>query len=61
MSRSVLSLFFVAVCLIGCNGFDEIDYSRLPGRASWQHPEEVIRSLGLKPGDHVADVGAGEG
>lgn len=30
-------------------------------RDAWQHPEEVIQALGLKPGDHVADLGSGSG
>lgn len=31
------------------------------GRDSWQHPDRVIRSLGIRSGDHVADVGSGSG
>lgn len=31
------------------------------GRDAWQHPEEVIQALGLKPGDHIADLGSGSG
>jgi ubiquinone/menaquinone biosynthesis C-methylase UbiE len=30
-------------------------------RDRWQQPDTVIRSLAVKPGDHVADVGAGGG
>ena len=30
-------------------------------RASWQQPHRVITSLNLKAGDHVADIGAGDG
>ncbi len=32
-----------------------------PDRESWQKPEEVMARLGLKPGDAVADIGAGSG
>jgi len=32
-----------------------------PGRDEWQKPQQVIAELGLKPGDVVADLGAGSG
>ena len=32
-----------------------------PRRDEWQKPHEVIQALGLKPGDAVADIGAGTG
>lgn len=32
-----------------------------PDRATWQKPDEVIRALGLKKGQRVADIGAGSG
>jgi len=32
-----------------------------PGRDAWQQPETVIDSLGIRPGDDVADLGAGSG
>jgi SAM-dependent methyltransferase len=32
-----------------------------PARAAWQKPEDVVRSLGLAPGQSVADIGAGTG
>lgn len=32
-----------------------------PERAKWQKPDEVIAALALKPGDKVADIGAGTG
>jgi ubiquinone/menaquinone biosynthesis C-methylase UbiE len=32
-----------------------------PSRDAWQQPEKVVKTLGLKPGDSVADVGAGPG
>lgn len=36
-------------------GFDD------PARDGWQMPERVIEALGLKPGQAVADIGAGTG
>lgn len=36
-------------------GFDD------PARDAWQMPDRVIAALALKPGDRVADVGAGTG
>ena len=32
-----------------------------PGRQQWQKPEEVVKKLGLKAGETIADVGAGAG
>lgn len=32
-----------------------------PERDKWQHPEEIIAALALKPGATVADIGAGTG
>ncbi len=32
-----------------------------PQRAEWQMPDRVIADLGLKPGQRVADIGAGTG
>ena len=39
----------------------KMDLGRLGSRASWQLPDRVIDSLGIQPGDRVADVGAGDG
>ncbi|MGD9904856.1 MAG: class I SAM-dependent methyltransferase [Vicinamibacterales bacterium] len=36
-------------------GFDD------PARDAWQMPDRVIAALALKPGDRVADIGAGTG
>jgi ubiquinone/menaquinone biosynthesis C-methylase UbiE len=30
-------------------------------RDNWQQPDRVIRDLGLKPGNRVADIGSGDG
>ena len=32
-----------------------------PSREAWQKPDEVVKALGLKPGESVADIGAGTG
>jgi arsenite methyltransferase len=32
-----------------------------PERHAWQKPDEVVKALALKPGDVVADIGAGTG
>jgi ubiquinone/menaquinone biosynthesis C-methylase UbiE len=32
-----------------------------PGREEWQKPAEVLARLALKPGDSIADIGAGSG
>lgn len=43
---------------------DTAYYIRLfeaPGRGEWQKPDAVIRALGLKKGQRIADIGAGSG
>jgi predicted methyltransferase len=47
----------------GANGPepDEIHSISSVDRAAWQHPEEVVGSLAIQAGDHVADIGAGDG
>jgi ubiquinone/menaquinone biosynthesis C-methylase UbiE len=52
--------FATPFALGGCNGLSKLDWTTL-GRASWQRPEDVVRALDLRPGDRVADLGAGEG
>ena len=44
----------------GCTEFKKWAYEGFD-RDEWQHPEEIIQALSLKPGNHVADVGSGSG
>jgi arsenite methyltransferase len=47
----------------GCAPLSKVDLGRLvvSGRDGFQHPERVIESLELQPGDRVAEIGAGDG
>ncbi len=53
------ALLLVALC-IGCTDLKRFAYQGF-GRDKWQHPERVIRSLEVEPGDHIADLGSGGG
>src|SRR5688572_7350174 len=48
------------LALAGCTALKQCAYEGI-GRDDWQKPDEVIRSLDIRPGDHVADVGSGSG
>jgi arsenite methyltransferase len=51
----------VALALLcACTSAKRFAYEGV-GRDEWQKPEEVVRALELKPGDRVADLGAGSG
>lgn len=58
--RRSRGLALLVLLLSGCSGLSKLDYTSL-GRDSWQRPRDVVRALGLAPGDHVADLGAGDG
>ena len=58
-ARSVCALLALAL-LCACTGLKRFAYEGI-GRDEWQKPEEVVRALELKPGDRVADLGAGSG
>jgi cyclopropane fatty-acyl-phospholipid synthase-like methyltransferase len=45
----------------GCSVGTRIDYASLFSRQGWQRTDRVIETLDIQPGDHVADLGAGEG
>jgi len=54
------SLIFVMVLTAGCGALKRCAYEGI-NRDAWQHPEQVIQSLGIQPGHHVADIGSGSG
>jgi arsenite methyltransferase len=56
--RRALALL-AGLLLVGCSGFSKLDWAL--GRDAWQRPEDVVEALGLRPGDRVADLGAGDG
>lgn len=61
--RRLLPLLVPLALASGCASLAKLDYGDLltGGRDGWQHPDEVIETLGLEPGDRVAEIGAGEG
>ncbi len=62
MSRIILHTLLMLL-LVGGMGCTEIKKWAYEGfdRDEWQHPEEVIQALMIKPGDQVADLGSGSG
>ena len=55
------ALLGITLALFACSGLSKLDYTKLGTRATWQHPDRVIESLGIQSGDRVADIGAGDG
>ena len=53
----------LALSLMACTGVSQINYWQVltSGRDGWQRPAQVVESLGIAPGDVVADIGAGDG
>ena len=60
MQRRTATVFLMCLSLAGC---DRLAYQQMndPSRDAWQQPKEVVDRLSLKPGDKVADIGAGGG
>jgi arsenite methyltransferase len=54
------ALPLLLLLLAGCSGVSKLDWTTL-GRDTWQRPADVVEALALRPGDRVADLGAGEG
>ncbi len=58
--RSLRITAALAIALsLACGTWKRFAYER--GRDDWQQPERVIASLGIEPGDRVADLGSGSG
>ena len=54
----------IALTSVGCGGgLAKLDVPSLltSGRDGWQHPDRVMDALALRPGDRVAEIGAGSG
>ena len=64
--RRLKAVVMAALCVLslgawgGCAGVKRFMYEGI-GRDDWQKPAEVIAALAVRPGDQVADVGAGGG
>lgn len=59
----VSGLLALILLTSGCSVLGKTDLGRVitSGRDGWQHPERVVESLELTSGDHVAEIGAGDG
>ena len=55
-----VSLSLVLLQLASCSAFKRCAYEGFR-RDTWQLPERVVAALELRPGDRVADLGAGSG
>ncbi|HZA56754.1 MAG TPA: class I SAM-dependent methyltransferase [Candidatus Udaeobacter sp.] len=50
----------ILLLAVGCARLKQCAYEGF-SRDEWQQPKRVIESLQIRPGDHVADLGAGSG
>jgi predicted methyltransferase len=57
------AIFFLLLLLPACSSLQKVELTRVvtSGRDGWQHPERVIHTLQISPGDSVAEIGAGSG
>jgi ubiquinone/menaquinone biosynthesis C-methylase UbiE len=55
-----LVLVLLGPFVLGCTSVKRIAYEGF-GRDRWQYTDRVLNSLGIQPGDHVADLGSGTG
>ncbi|MFQ5992908.1 MAG: class I SAM-dependent methyltransferase [Nitrospiraceae bacterium] len=54
------ALVFLFIGATSCTALKRCAYEGF-NRDEWQHPAQVISSLNIQPGDHVADLGSGSG
>ena len=59
-ARWIAALTLCAALCPGCGALKRFAYEGF-GRDAWQKPDEVVALLGIRAGDHVADLGAGGG
>lgn len=55
-----LALLLIAAAWLGGENLNRLDYTS-QGRDMWQRPADLIDALDIKPGQQVADLGAGQG
>lgn len=58
--KMVCLVFIVLLSSTACTEIKKWAYEGFD-RDEWQHPEEVIQALSIKPGDQIADLGSGSG
>jgi len=58
--KRLIPVLILSTFLAACAGITRLDFTSW-GRAFWQRPDVVIRSLEISTGSRVADLGAGKG